>query len=424
MNEDKIAVEKTSAHEGIVRHGFGLKPAITAGLNEDYYSEIIESLRAGDHTLTAGGLRLRLAKAFGFCYGVDKAIDFAYETRCKFPERRIFLTNEIIHNPRVNRRLVEMGVRILTGQHADGATFDEIHAEDVVLLPAFGVDAALLARLQAIGCLLVDTTCGSVVHVWKRVEKYARDGFTAVIHGKWAHEETVATCSRVTHAGGHYLVVRDETEARGVCDFIRSGAGATTMTALEARFDRASSPGFDFARHLERIGCANQTTMLSTESLAIAEMIREALAERHGEAAIGEHFRSFDTICNATQERQDAVMELMREPPDLMLVVGGFNSSNTGHLCEIAAQYCPTYHVDEAARLVSPDEIHHRPPEQAGATGAGTKGAGGKGVVGLTVTRGWLPTRRPLEIGLTAGASTPNRVIGEVIERLIEWERE
>lgn len=397
----------TPAHsgpaEGLVRHGFGLKDEVQGALYSDYHSATIDRMRAEGFELRVGGLTLKLAKAFGFCYGVDKAIDFAYETRRRFPERRIFLTNEIIHNPQVNRRLMEMGIRILAGDYCEGPTLEQITAGDVVILPAFGVATALQARLQAIGCVLVDTTCGSVVHVWKRVEKYARDGFTAVIHGKWAHEETVATCSHVAAQGGHYLVVRNREEAAQVCDFIRSGAGAA---ALAGTLHNSISPGFDFSRHLERIGIANQTTMLSSSSLAIGEMFRQALAARHGEAALGEHFRAFETICHATQERQDAVLEMMQAPPDVMLVVGGFNSSNTTHLCKIAARQCTAFHVDDAACLISPREIRHKPYASAVAE----------------LAADWLPARRPLTIGLTAGASTPNKVIGEVIDRLVMWE--
>jgi len=398
--------EPALSREGTVRHGFGLKNEVQGDLSADYHSELIEAIRANGFEWTVGGLKLRLAKAFGFCYGVDKAVDFAYETRRQFPERQILLTNEIIHNPRVNRRLLEMGIRILSGQYADGTMLEQITAQDVVILPAFGVDADLLARLQAIGCVLVDTTCGSVVHVWKRVEKYALDGFTSLIHGRWAHEETVATCSRVSAQGGGYLVVREAGEARQVCDYIRDPAGAE---ALAERFQKAMSPGFDFARDLARVGIANQTTMLSSESLEIAGLFREAMASRYGEAALDDHFRSFDTICSATQERQDAVLELMRHPPDLMLVVGGYNSSNTNHLCEITLQYCPTYHVEEVHGLISPRKIVHKPPQP-----------GAEPIVG----EDWLPARRPLEIGLTAGASTPNKVIGDVIQRLIDWEKQ
>lgn len=394
-----------ASSDGVFRRGFGLKSEISQDLQSDYHSEIVEQMRASGYRWTGNGVEIRLAKEFGFCYGVDKAVDFAYETRRRFPDKRIFLTAEIIHNPRVNRRLIEMGIEFLTGQYASGATTNDIRPEDVVILPAFGVAVGELDDLRARGCVLVDTTCGSVVHVWKRVEKYAKEGFTSLIHGKFRHEETIATASyaRGPQGEGKYIVVFDKAEAQSICDFIRSGNGAD---ALARRFKDRTSPDFDFARDLARIGVANQTTMLSSESLEIAGMIRQAMSETYGSAHIDEHFRSFDTICTATQERQDAVIEMMQSPPDMMLVVGGFNSSNTHHLAEISSHHCPTYHVDDASGLVSSELIRHKP------IALGSE---------PIEERGWLPSRRPLSIGLTAGASTPNRVIGEVMEKLIAW---
>ncbi len=392
------------ARDGVYRRGFGLKAEIAEQLTADYYSELVERVRAEGCVLQLPGGEIRLAREFGFCYGVDKAIDFAYETRRKFPQRRIFLTAEIIHNPGVNRRLADMGIEFLSGQYAAGGRIEDLQPEDVVLLPAFGVGMEELDRLKRTGCVLVDTTCGSVVHVWKRVEQYAREGFTSIVHGKHDHEETIATASRAYLGGrGRYLIVLDGADAELVCDFIRDGPAAA---APAERFAGRTSPGFDFARDLERIGVANQTTMLSSESLAIAEMFRQAILQRYGEAELSGRFRSFDTICNATQERQDAVIEMMEDPPDVMIVLGGFNSSNTRHLCEIASAHCPAYHVESAADLISRDRIRHKPP-------------------GLCSeprwSEGWWPTRRPIRLGLTAGASTPNKVVGEVIERLREW---
>lgn len=390
--------------DGIYRRGFGLKGEISEELNEDYHSDLIEEIRASGNRLETEHCSIRLAKEFGFCYGVDKAVDFAYETRRKFPDRRIFLTAEIIHNPRVNRRLIEMGVEFLSGQYARGTQVEDLKARDVIILPAFGVSLEELERLKATGCVLVDTTCGSVVHVWKRVEKYARDGFTSVIHGKAEHEETLATASHARSGGaGHYLVVLDKEEAGLVCDFIRQRGDAGR---LEARFRTKTSAGFDFHRDLERIGVANQTTMLSSESLEIADLIRQAMAARYGPEHVQEHFRSFDTICGATQERQDAVMEMMQDPPELMIVIGGFNSSNTNHLCEIAEQYCPTFHIEGPEGLLSRERIRHKPPAKDHPP---------------VEVEDWLPSRRPLRIGVTAGASTPNRVVGEVIDRLLNW---
>jgi 4-hydroxy-3-methylbut-2-enyl diphosphate reductase len=402
------APDSPIAPDGLVHRGFGLKAEVAGRLDEDYHSPLIERIRQAGNAWAVGGLRFRLATHFGFCYGVDKAIDHAYQARERFADRRIFLTTEIIHNPRVNERLRQMGVSFLSGHEADDVGLGRLEARDVVILPAFGVATGLLDRLSQIGCVLVDTTCGSVVHVWKRVERYAREGFTSVIHGKWWHEETVATASHADAQGGRHLVVLTIEDAAGVCDFIRRGCPAQDAVELAARFKDAMSAGFDFCRDLDRVGVANQTTMLSSESLKIAEMFRRAMADRFGEAALDAHFMAFDTICNATQERQDAIREMMQDPPDLMLVVGGFNSSNTTHLAEMTARHCPTYHVDDARRLLSPDRIEHCPASSLG----------GK----LEIAEGWLPARRPLTIGLTAGASTPNRVIGEVIERLAAWE--
>lgn len=389
--------------DSVVRRGFGLKAEIMGELDADYHSSIVEAIRDNGCAWEAGELKLRLARAFGFCYGVDKAIDFAYETRRRFPDQRIFLTNEIIHNPRVNRRLAEMGVEYLARKQSADMDLSILRHDDVVLIPAFGVPRGLLDRLQRVGCILVDTTCASVIRVWKRVERYAQDGFTSVVHGKVGHEEIQATCSHARPKGrGHFIVVRDEDETRAICDFIRTGAGEEV---LAGRFAHAVSPGFDFGRDLERIGLANQTTMLSSESMDIAAMLRDAVAERWGVENLEEHFRSFETICNATQQRQDAVLELMTNPPDLMLVVGGFNSSNTGHLCEIASEHCPAYHIEDVTAMESPASIRHKP-------------AFSREVV---ETRDWLPLHRSLSIGLTSGASTPNRVLGEVIERLAAW---
>lgn len=390
--------------DGIYRRGFGLKSEISGELKNDYHSELIEEIRANGNRLETDDCTIQLAKEFGFCYGVDKAVDFAYETRRNFPDRRIFLTAEIIHNPLVNARLMEMGIGFLGGQYSEGITSAQVRPEDVVILPAFGVSLEERDTLKKTGCVLVDTTCGSVVHVWKRVEKYAKDGFTSLIHGKAEHEETIATASHAAMGGvGKYLIVLDKAEAAFVCDFIRERGEAGP---LQERFGSECSPEFNFERDLEKIGVANQTTMLSSESLEIGAMVRDAMAARYGKDSIHDHFRSFDTICNATQERQDAVTEMLQQPLDLMIVIGGFNSSNTNHLCEIAEKSCAAFHIEGPAGLLSSTRILHRPSP--------------KDSVPIE-TENWLPSQRPLRIGVTAGASTPNRVVGEVIEQLRVW---
>jgi len=382
------------------RRGFGLKGDIEGALAADYHSQVVDRIRAHGYVLAVGDLTFRLAREFGFCYGVDRAVEYAYETRTKFPERRVFLVGEIIHNPHVNKKLHGMGVEFL--QRPDDGEFDlhGVTPADVVILPAFGVTVKDFERLRAVGCVLVDTTCGSVLNVWKRVDSYAKDGFTAVIHGKYYHEETKATSSQVTkYPAGRYLVVRDMEDAREVCVYIE-GAGSAEL--FLRRFAGKMSPGFDPDRDLIRVGVANQTTMLSGESLAIAAELRKSMAKRYGEAALPEHFRTFDTICSATQDRQDAVLKLIADPLDLMVVIGGYNSSNTTHLAAICHDKAPTYHIEDAS-CIDPEAgtIRFRP-------------------VGATEERlvsGWLPAG-PLIVGVTAGASTPNNKIGETVERI------
>ena len=380
--------------------GFGLKSEIEGQLAEDYRSRIVEYLKSHQFTLRAGDLTFRLAVEFGFCYGVDRAVEYAYETRTRFPDRSLFITGEIIHNPHVNQRLREMGIRFLAGEGAAPDAWSALGAGDVVILPAFGVTVEQMGLLREKGCTLVDTTCGSVLNVWKNVERYARDGFTSLIHGKYNHEETRATASRTSlHGGGSYLVVRDLEQTALVTEFIRSGGSAQ---AFLGQFEHACSEGFDPDADLVRVGLANQTTMLSSESLQVAEEIRLAMIDRYGEQELSEHFRSFDTICSATQDRQDAVIRLLQEKLSLMLVIGGYNSSNTNHLAEIAIQRVPTYHIEDAACLLDSATIRHKPVREKAP------------VLG----RDWLPEGEVV-IGITAGASTPNNRIGEVVERVL-----
>jgi 4-hydroxy-3-methylbut-2-enyl diphosphate reductase len=383
------------------RKGFGLKRTIEGKLEEDYSSALLDHVRAAGGRIAAGDVEIRLAREFGFCYGVERAVEYAYEARTKFPDRALFITGEIIHNPGVNGRLRSMGIGFLDGKFGETRRIEDLGPEDVVILPAFGVTLSEMERLRTRGCILVDTTCGSVLNVWKNVEKYAREGFTAVIHGKHQHEETRATASRAAAIeGGRYVVVRDRDEARMVCGTIEGRIGRAEF--LE-RFAKAASPGFDPDRDLERIGLANQTTMLSSESLEIAEMLREAVVRRHGEEEASRRFRSFDTICTATQDRQDAVSDLVSKGIDLALVIGGYNSSNTTHLVEIATARTRAFHIESAACLESSRVLRHQPLGQKGEERV----------------EGWLPEGHA-RIGVTAGASTPNLAIGQVIARVLE----
>jgi 4-hydroxy-3-methylbut-2-enyl diphosphate reductase len=330
-------------------------------------------------------------------------VEYAYQTRRKFPDKKIFMVGEIIHNPHVNAKLREMGIEILAAAKDGSFDYSHVRPEDVVIMPAFGVTIADFETLRANGCIMVDTTCGSVLNVWKRVESYARDGFTALIHGKHYHEETRATASQVMkYPNGHYIVVRNMDDVRVICDFIEQ-KGVTREMILE-KFSHSISPGFDPDLHLQRVGVANQTTMLARESLAIGEEVGAAMERRYDAAHRAEHFRTFDTICSATQDRQDAVRELLEEPLDVMIVVGGYNSSNTLSLAAICAERVTTYHVEDAT-AIDPDsgKIRFRP--------AGLHHS-------EQVAEGWMPAAGPVRVGLTAGASTPNNKIGEAVARI------
>ena len=389
----------------IFRKGLDMKEAVAGELAAAYDSAVVDGVRAADYRFESGRLTIHLAREFGFCYGVDRAVDYAYQARRRFPGRNVFLTGEIIHNPHVNDRLRDSGIRFLSDP---SERRDSLGANDVVILPAFGVTVSEMAQLTSQGCTLVDTTCGSVLNVWKNVIRYAQDGFTAVIHGKVKHEETRATASQaLKYPNGRYLVLLDRNEAAVVCDYVRHGGD---RQAFLDRFGHACSPGFDPDRDLVRVGCANQTTMLMSESLAIGEMFREAMADRYGEA-LPQHFRAFDTICSATQERQDAVLALLDEQRlDLMLVVGGYNSSNTCNLARICADKVRTFHIADPECLLTKNEVRHRP------VGAPSTTTGRE-----ATTRDWLPLSGPLHIGLTAGASTPNNIVGQVIKRLEDF---
>jgi len=380
--------------------GFGLKSEVGPILARTYESTVVERLKSLGYRAEAGGLGFTLAREFGFCYGVDRAVDYAYQTRQQFPDRRVFLSGEIIHNPDVNQRIRAMGIEILEDSLDPETRFARVTVDDVVILPAFGVSVPELANLKAKGCVLVDTTCGSVLNVWKKVHFYARDGYTVIIHGKHHHEETRATASQaLTHPNGHYLCVRDVAETERLCEFI---LGRRTAAELMAEFGDAASPGFDPERDLRRVGLANQTTMLMSETLQVQEILRRAIVEREGTTEIESCFRAFDTICSATQERQDAVLEILKAGDlDMMIVIGGYNSSNTQALARMCAPRVQTFYIDNPA-CIEATAIRHR-------------------VVGVAAehrTEDWLPAG-PVMIGITAGASTPDSVVGEVLERIL-----
>jgi len=365
-----------------------------------YRSTVVERIRANGGTLCVRDTTVRLAKQFGFCYGVERAIDLAYAARKVFQDKRVFILGEIIHNPAVNEQIAAMGIKNLIGPHKEAEICD-LTADDVVIVPAFGTDLQTLGRIQERGCQIVDTTCGDVMSVWKRVRQNAAEEVTSIIHGKAEHEETKATSSRALGAGrGHYLVVLTLADVDYVCDYIRHGGNKGEFLQ---RFVNAHSPGFDPDVHLRAVGVANQTTMLRGETEEVQRRIRAAILDRDGPAVVANHFRFFDTICGATQERQDALAELLAERMDLLLVVGGYNSSNTSHLAEMGEAKLPTYFVRGADKLESRDWITHYNLHQKAEI----------------VTRDWLPSG-PVTIGITAGASCPNNLIEETILRVYE----
>ena len=378
--------------------------AVGAQVVAHYRSEVVERLRARGGTVSFGGLTIHLAKEFGFCYGVERAIDLAYAARRVFPEpKRIFLLGEIIHNPEVNDQIRNLGI-VSVSPKPDDAELEALNlgADDVVIIPAFGTEVGTRRRIEARGCVTVDTTCGDVMSVWKRVRGYSKDGVTSIIHGKAKHEETKATTSQATAYGsGHYLVVFTMEEADAVCRYIEHGGD---RAAFLERFKGAYSAGFDPDVHLVSVGVANQTTMLRGETEEVQRRIRAAMERRYGVGSIAEHFRVFDTICGATQDRQDALSKLLQQPMDLLIVVGGYNSSNTSHLAEMGEKVLPTYFIKNAAKMASARKIRHW----------------NQHISQEVETPDWLPLGRPITVGITAGASCPNNLIEDTIRKLVE----
>lgn len=377
------------------RKGFGHDAEVSDQMQSEYQSSLIQQIRDNNFTLTRGEVTIRLAEAFGFCWGVERAVAMAYETRTHFPEERIWITNEIIHNPSVNQRLREMDVNFIVVKNGQ-KDFSVVESGDVVILPAFGASVQEMQYLNDQGCTIVDTTCPWVSKVWNTVEKHKKGRFTSIIHGKYNHEETIATSS----FAGTYLIVLNLKEAEYVADYILSGGDRDEFMA---KFQKACSAGFDPDRDLERIGIANQTTMLKGETEQIGKLLEHTMMRKYGPDQLNQHFLSFNTICDATQERQDAMLGLVEEPLDLMVVIGGYNSSNTTHLQEIAIERgIPSYHIDSAARLGPGNRVQHKPLNQD-----------------LEVTENWLPDG-PVTIGVTSGASTPDKVVEAVLEKIFE----
>jgi 4-hydroxy-3-methylbut-2-enyl diphosphate reductase len=390
----------TTAREKVNLRTPEVMTAVQEQVESHYRSDIVDKVRRAGGIITVGDVTVRLAKQFGFCYGVERAIDLAYAARKVFKDRRLFIVGEIIHNPEVNEQISSLGIKNLMGKNKQADVAD-LQPDDVVILPAFGTELSTLQQIKDRGCQIVDTTCGDVMSVWKRVRKYASDATTSIIHGKAEHEETKATSSRALGDGkGHYLVVLTLAETDYVCEYIRHGGD---KQAFLDKFKNAHSPGFDPDLHLRTIGVANQTTMLRGETEEVQRRIRQAITDRDGAEAGAANFRFFDTICGATQERQDALREMLDVKMDLLLVVGGYNSSNTSHLAEMGEEKLPTYFVRNASRLVSDKEILHYDLHQRAEV----------------IARDWLPSGS-IVVGVTAGASCPNNLIEETLLRLFE----
>jgi 4-hydroxy-3-methylbut-2-enyl diphosphate reductase len=390
----------TTAREKVNLRTPEVMTAVQEQVESHYRSDIVDKLRRTGGILRCGDITVRLAKQFGFCYGVERAIDLAYAARKVFKDRRLFIVGEIIHNPEVNEQISSLGIKNLMGKNKQ-ADISDLEPDDVVIVPAFGTELAIQQQIKDRGCQIVDTTCGDVMSVWKRVRKYASESATSIIHGKASHEETKATSSRALGDGkGHYLVVLTLKDTDYVCDYIRHGGNKQEF--LE-HFRDAHSPGFDPDIHLKTVGVANQTTMLRGETEEVQRRIRQAIIDRDGPGGETKNFRFFDTICGATQERQDALRELLDVPLNLLLVVGGYNSSNTSHLAEMGEEKLPTYFVRNASRLVSKQEILHYDLHEK------------KEII----ARDWLP-EGPIVVGITAGASCPNNLIEETLVRLYD----
>jgi 4-hydroxy-3-methylbut-2-en-1-yl diphosphate reductase len=387
--------------ENYHRKGFGHQAEVEVVLKSEYESDLIKEIRDRNYTLTRGDVTIRLAKSFGFCWGVERAVAIAYETRQHFPTEQIWITNEIIHNPSVNQRLREMKVSFI--QVENGVkNFDIIDRGDVVILPAFGASVQEMQLLNDKGCTIVDTTCPWVSKVWNTIEKHKKRDYTSIIHGQYKHEETVATSS----FADKYLVVLNMDQANYVADYIlnKGNSPAEKMqrrTEFLEKFSKAYSAGFDPDVDLEKVGIANQTTMLKTETEAIGKLFERTMMKKYSTAELNDHFQSFNTICDATQERQDAMFELVDEPIDLMLVIGGYNSSNTTHLQEISIEHqIPSYHIDSEFRILADNQIEHKPL-----------------LKDLEITNNWLPAGK-IVVGITSGASTPDKVVEAAIERI------
>ena len=364
-----------------------------------FASERIDRIRAAGNVWRLSGGEIRLPEVFGFCRGVKRALTMLEKAVTEHGQGggRLFLLGQIIHNPWVNAYFEARGVRVLSRDDI-GHPQRHIGRDDVAVIPAFGVELAVQQRLGAIGCRIVDTSCGDVRRLWRWAERAAGAGYGVLIFGRANHDETVVTKSRLAAAGGRYVVVGDMDRTRRFCELVTTGAATGD---LRETFDEAETN----ARTLEpfeRLAQVSQTTMLYDETLAVRELLRGAYAERLGPDGLDERLLFQPTVCRATQARQAAAVALCQATCDLAVVVGGFGSSNTRHLYELAGGFAPAWFIEDARAIRSAEEIE---------------------TIDLPagrpyVARDWLPARRPLRIAVLAGASSPEIVVGQVVERL------
>jgi len=370
-------------------------------VRQTYRSTLVEELRESGSRLV-GELELMLPQSFGFCWGVDRALAMVEDARREYKGRPMWLISSIIHNPRVNADLRAKGIGFLRGSFATEGALEKLGSNDVVIVPAFSATVEDMNDLRERGVTIVDTTCPWVIKPHKRTLKYLKEGFTTVIHGTVGHEETAATCSLIESEGGHYVVVYSIEETEVLASFLE---GKCEEAALRSGIQQGSfSPDFDVARDLQQIGVINQTTMLASESRAIGDRLKLALTHRDSEAALEQNFRDFDTICRATQDNQDAAAAVADTQPDLYLVVGGYDSSNTKNLARVGRRLgVPAFHI-EGPHCIG-EKLQHRDRTSGEILAEGD----------------WLPSKRPLRVAFTAGASTPDALLGEVIEGLVAF---
>ncbi len=357
--------------------------------------------------LDFGPVHIYLARHFGFCYGVENAIDIAFRTIEENPGKRIFLLSEMIHNPQVNADLQNKGVRFL--QDTKGRqliSFESLTGEDIVLIPAFGTTLDIESRLRSIGIQVehYNTTCPFVEKVWNRSEAIAGNRYTIIIHGKPSHEETRATFSHAA-ANAPVVVIKDMQQAEALAQYM---LGEKPPSAFYNEFKDQFSEGFDVEAHLQRIGVVNQTTMLASDTQAIADYLKSVMIKKYQltDENVKEHFADTrDTLCYATNDNQSAVKGMLQVEADLAIVVGGYNSSNTSHLVELCEEKLPTFYISGEEKIISPSTILHYDFHNKTEL----------------LTEHFLPSKLPVNILITSGASCPDAVVAGVIEKLIAF---